>query len=97
MKWLICPESPSANEEEDTPDSPPFIIENDDKCLIYVPDQVVEDLVNNLINFLDTCDQQKITVELKIALQELSLNNPAPVAKITYEANNNFVDLSIDS
>ena len=97
FKWLICPESPSANEEEYTPDNPPFIIENDDKCLIYVPDQVVEDLVNNLINFLDTCDQQKIPVELKIALQEHSLNNPAPVPKITYEANNNFVDLSIDS
>ena len=65
--------------------------------LSYVLDQVAEDLVNNLISFLDTCDQQKIPVELKIALQEDSLNNPAPVPKITYEANNNFVDLSIDS
>ena len=46
---------------------------------------------------MDTCDQQKIPVELKIALQEDSLNNPAPVPEITDEANNNFVDLSIDS
>ena len=63
----------------------------------YVLDQVAEDLVNNLINFLDTCDQQKIPVELKIASQGDSLNNPAPVPEITDEANNNFVDLSIDS
>ena len=46
---------------------------------------------------MDTCDQQKIPVELKIASQEDSLNNPAPVPEITDEANNNFVDLSIDS
>ena len=63
----------------------------------YVPDQVAEDLVNNLINFLDTCDQQKIPVEVKIALQEDRLNTSAPIPEFTDEANNNFVDLSIDS
>ena len=45
-----------------------FIIENNDKSLSYVPDQVAEDLVNNLITFLNKCDQQQIPVELKIAM-----------------------------
>ena len=63
----------------------------------YVPDKIAEDLVNNLINLLDTCDQQKIPVELKIASEEDSLNTPAPAPENTDEANNNYVDLSIDS
>ena len=70
VKRPMSTETPAAYAEEDIPDNPPFIIENDDKSLSYVPDQVAEDLVNNLINFLNTCDQQKIPVELKIALQE---------------------------
>ena len=97
MKRPISAEIPAAYAEEDTPDNPPFIIGNDDKSLSYVPDQVAEDLVNNLINFLDTCDQQKIPMELKISSQEDNLNTPAPMPEITDEANNNFVDLSIDS
>ena len=97
MKRPISSESPATHAEEDTPDNPPFIIENNDKSLSYVPDQVAEDLVNNLITFLNTCDQQKIPVELKIATHEDNLNTPAPGPEITDEANNNFVDLSIDS
>ena len=54
MKRPISAEIPATYAEEDIPDNPPFIIENDDKSLSYVPDQVAEDLVNNLINFLDT-------------------------------------------
>ena len=97
MRRPILGETPATYAEEDTPDNPPFIIENDDKTLSYVPDKIAEDLVNNLINFLDTCDQQKIPVELKIALEEHSLNTPAPAPENTDEANNNYVDLSIDS
>ena len=63
----------------------------------YVPDKIAEDLVNNLINFLDTCDQQKIPVKLKIASEEDSLNTPAAAPENTDEANKNYVDLSIDS
>ena len=63
----------------------------------YIPDQVTEDLVNNLITFLNTCDQNQIPIELKITLQEDYLSTPAPVPEITNEANNNFVDLTIDS
>ena len=40
---------------------------------------------------------RKKTVELKIASQEDNLITPTPVPDITDEANNNFVDLSIDS
>ena len=90
MKRPISAETAAAYVEEDIPDNPTFIIENDDKTLSYVPDQVAEELVNNLINFLDTCDQQKIPVELKIASEENSLNTPAPVPEITDKANNNF-------
>ena len=97
MKRPISAEIPAAYAEEDIPNNPSFIIENDDKSLSYVPDQVAEDLVNNLINFLDTCEQQKILVKLKIPSQEDSLSIPAPIPEITAEANNNFVDLSIDS
>ena len=97
MKRPISSESPAAYAEEDIPDNPPFIIENNDKSLSYVLDKVAEDLVNNLITFLNTCDQQKIPVELKIAMHEDNLNTPAPGPEITDEANNNFVDLSIDS
>ena len=63
----------------------------------YVPDQVAEDLVNNLITFLNTCDQNQIPVEVKIATQDDYLNTPTPAPEITDEANNNFVDLTIDS
>ena len=90
MKRPTPSESPATYAEEDIPDNPPFIIENEDKSLSYVPDQIAEDLVNNLITFLNTCDQQKIPVELKIATQEDSLNTPAPVPEITDEANNNL-------
>ena len=74
VKRPISTETPAAYAEEGIPGNPPFIIENDDKSLSYVPDQVAEDLVNNLINFLNTCYQQKIPIELKIASQEDSLN-----------------------
>ena len=97
MKRPISSESLAACAEEDIPDNPPFIIENNDKSLSYVPDQVAEDLVNNLIAFLNTCDQQKTPVELKIAMHEDNLNTPAPGPEIADEANNNFIDLSIDS
>ena len=45
------PETPAMYAEEDTPDTPPFIIENNDKTLSYVPDKVADELVNNIIQF----------------------------------------------
>ena len=92
----FTPDSPAAYATEDTPDNPPFIIENNDKSLSYVPDHVAEDLFNNLTTFLNICDQNKTPVELKIAAQEDYLHTPSP-PDLTDEANNNFVDLTIDS
>ena len=92
----FIPDSPATYATEDTPDNPPFIIENNDQSLSYVPDHVAEDLFNNLTTFLNTCDQNKTPVELKIALQEDYLHTPSP-PDVTDEANNNFVDLTIDS
>ena len=98
MKRPTPSEPPATCAEEDIPDNPPpFIMENSDKSLSCVPDKVAEDLVNNLITFLNTCDQHQIPVELKIATQEDHLNTPGPAPEITDEANNNFVDLTIDS
>ena len=57
---------------------PPLIIENDDKSLSYVPDQVAEDLVNNLINFWTPVTNGKSLWNYKISSQEDSLNNPCP-------------------
>ena len=48
----------------DIPENPPLGIENSFKSLSYIPDQGAEDLVNNLITFLNTCDQNQIPVEL---------------------------------
>ena len=92
----FTPDSPAAYASEDIPDNPPFIKENNDKSLSYVPDHVAEDLFNNLTTFLNTCDQNNTPVELKIASQEDHLNTPSPPDLID-EANNNFVDLTIDS
>ena len=92
----FTPDVPAAFATEDTPDNPPFIIENNDKSLSYVPDHVAEDLFNNLTTFLNTCDQNNTPVELKIASQEDYLHTPSP-PDLTDEANNNFVDLTIDS
>ena len=91
----FIPDSPDTYATEDTPDNPPFIIENNGKSLSYVPDHVAEDLFNNLTTFLNTCDQNKTPVELKIASQEDYLHTPSP-PDVTDEANNNFVDLTID-
>ena len=45
---------------------------------------------------LDPCRYCKTPVELKIAAQEDYLHTPSP-PDLTDEANNNFVDLTIDS
>ena len=42
MKRPISAETPATYAEEEIPDNPPFIIENDDKILSFVPDQVAE-------------------------------------------------------
>ena len=90
MKRPTSSESPATYAEEDIPDNPPFIIENNDKSLSYVPDQVAEDLVNNLITFLNTCDQQKISCRVENNNTGRQPKHPHPGPEITDEANNNL-------
>ena len=97
MKRPISAETPPTYTKEYTPYNPQFIIENDDKTLTYVLDQIPKHLVSNLINFLYSSDQKQIPLEVKIALQEDNLNTPAQITEITDEENSNFVDLSINS
>ena len=44
---------PASFPAPDTPDTPLFIIKEEDNSLTYIPDQVAEDLMNNLIKFMD--------------------------------------------
>ena len=47
----------------DTPDTPPFIIKEKDNSLTYIPDHVAEDLMNNLIKFMDEHPNTEIVFE----------------------------------
>ena len=47
----------------DTPDTPPFIIKEKDNSLTYIPDQIAEGLMNNLIKFLDDNPNAEIIFE----------------------------------
>ena len=96
MKIPISSESPATYAEEDIPDNSPSIIENNDKSeLCSRPSSWRFSQQLNYIS--EHMWPTKIPVELKIAMHEDNLNTPAPGPEITDEANNNFVDLSIDS
>ena len=47
----------------DTPDSPPFIIREKDNSQTYTPDQVADDLLKNLINFLNIHPKPEVIFE----------------------------------
>ena len=47
----------------DTPDILPFIIKETDNSLTYIPDSVAEDLMNNLIKFMDEHPETEISFE----------------------------------
>ena len=78
----ITPETLAVYAEEDTADTLPFIIENNGKTLSYVPDKVADELVNNLIQFLDKCDAENIPVEVKIDMQEATLTPQSQLRKL---------------
>ena len=54
---------PASYPAPDTPDTPPFIIKEKDNSLTYIPDQVAEDLMNNLIKFMDKHPSTEIIFE----------------------------------
>ena len=54
---------PASFPTPDTPDTPPFIIKEKDNSLIYIPDHVADELMNNLIKFMDEYPNTKIVFE----------------------------------
>ena len=76
-------EKPAAYAKEDNTDNPPIIIEKDDKTLSYIPDKVAEDLINNLINFLDTQEDPTTSTDKEKVPQITT-----PSAPLTYNRSN---------
>ena len=46
----------------DTPDNLPFLIEEDDGTITYVPEKIANQLMDNLIEFLDKYPDAKLVV-----------------------------------
>ena len=54
----------------DNPDVPPIIIKEKDNTLIYIPDQIADELVSNLINFLDNNPNTEVIFEEEDIMQD---------------------------
>ena len=46
----------------DTPDNPPFLVEEDEGTITYVPEKIANQLMDNLIKFLDKYPDAKLVV-----------------------------------
>ena len=46
----------------DTPDNPPFLVEEDNGMITYVPEKIANQLMDNLIKFLDKYPDAKLVV-----------------------------------
>ena len=55
-------EIPSRYPPADTPDNPPFLVEEDDGTITYVPEKIANQLMDNLIKFLDKYPDAKLVV-----------------------------------
>ena len=55
--------TPAKYPASDTPDTPLFIIKETDNSLTYIPDQIAEDLMNNLVKFMDEHPNTEIVFE----------------------------------
>ena len=56
-------DSPAFFPTPDDPDVPPIIIKQKDNTLTYIPDKIVDELVSNLINFLDNNPDTEVVFE----------------------------------
>ena len=54
---------PASFPRPDTPDMPLFIIKEKDNSLTYIPDHVADELMNNLIKFMDEHPSTEIVFE----------------------------------
>ena len=67
----------------DTPNIPPFIIKEKDNLLTYIPDSVAEDLMNNLIKFMDEHPETEIIFEEKKNEETTQIHQKSPSQKKT--------------
>ena len=51
-------------------DTPPIIIKENDNTLTYIPDKIVDELVSNLINFLDNNPNTEVVFEEEKDMQD---------------------------
>ena len=54
----------------DDPDVPPIIIKEKDNTLTYIPDKIADELVSNLINFLDKNPNTEVIFEEQNVMQD---------------------------
>ena len=64
-------DSPALFPTPDNPDVPPIIIKEKDNTLTYIPDQIADELVSNLINFLDNNPNTEVIFEEEDVMQDV--------------------------
>ena len=62
----------------DTPDTPLFIIKEKDNSLKYIPDHVADDLMNNLIKFMDEHSSTEIIFEEEKSDEDTQIHPNTP-------------------
>ena len=65
------------------PDTHPFIIKEKDNLLTYIPDSVAEDLMNNLIKFMDEHPETEIIFEDEKNGETTQIHQKSPSQKKT--------------
>ena len=76
----------------DTADTPPFIIKEKDNSLTYIPDQVAEDLMNNLIKFMDEHPNTEIIFEKEKSEENMQIHPNTPEINFPTEDPNRHFD-----
>ena len=77
----------------DTPDTLPFIIKEKDNSLTYIADQVTEDLMNNLIKFMDEHPNTEIIFEEEKCEENIQMHPNTPEISFPIE---DLVDILTD-
>ena len=83
-------DSPASFPTPDNPDVPPIIIKEKDNTLTYIPDQIADELVSNLINFLDNNPNTEVIFE------EEDIRQDTPKTPETIFPEEDLVDLITD-
>ena len=86
-------DTPASFPAPDTPDTSPFIIKEKDNSLTYIPDQVAEDLMNNLIKFMDEHPSTEIIFEEEKSEEDMQIHPNTPEISFPTE---DLVDILTD-